>query len=80
MMKQLQLSQSPLVAVVNYAEVANVAAVKNMCIQLNSFIPLSFSVMISKHVFNIYTLDSTHCYFNFSLSMYIYMYNHVILS
>ena len=27
MMKQLQLSQSPLVAVVNYAEVANVAAV-----------------------------------------------------
>ena len=27
MMKQLQLSQSPLVAVVNYAEVANVAAI-----------------------------------------------------
>ena len=26
------------------------------------------------------TLDSTNCYFNFSLFMYIYMYNHVILS
>ena len=33
-MKQLQLSQSPLVAVVNYAEVANVAAVAVTCISL----------------------------------------------
>ena len=31
-----------------------IKSVKNMCIQLNSFIPVSFSVMISKHVFNIY--------------------------
>ena len=37
MMKQLQLSQSPLVADVNYAEVANVAAVAvihHICINL----------------------------------------------
>ena len=33
-MKQLQLSQSPLVAVVNNAEVANVAAVAVTCISL----------------------------------------------
>ena len=38
----------------HFFKVWGIKSIKNMCIQLNSFIPLSFSVMISKHVFNIY--------------------------
>ena len=38
----------------HFFKVWGIKSVKNMSTQLNSFIPLSFSVMISKHVFNIY--------------------------
>ena len=50
-MKQLQLSQSPLVAVVNYAEVANVAAVATQPLYNTiSGVQANFRVSYPNHV------------------------------
>ena len=67
MMKQLQLSQSPLVAVVNYAEVANVAAVaviSLLTIVNDAAVANVAAVAFISHVYNTLVNDATFALVN----------------